>query len=86
MGRIEWDEWNEEKRKVRDAKEKDRMTYAANMITDLGYPCRWDQLTKCLSFEYKGATVKFFPFTGWHTGKTIKDGRGLNRLLKQIKV
>ena len=29
--------------------------------------------------------VKFFPYSGWHTGKSIKDGRGIENLLKQLK-
>ena len=29
--------------------------------------------------------VKFFPYSGWHTGKSITDGRGLDNLLKQLK-
>lgn len=37
-----------------------------------------------LEFEWLGATIKFWPYSGWHTGKTIKDGRGFANLLKQI--
>lgn len=36
-------------------------------------------------FNHKGENVVFFPYSGWHTGKTIKDGRGFKNLLKQIK-
>lgn len=39
---------------------------------------------KELQFEYDGSLIKFFPFTGWATGKTIKDGRGFKNLLSQI--
>ena len=38
-----------------------------------------------LQFEYKGSVVKFYPYTGWASGKTIKDGRGLDHLLNQLK-
>lgn len=38
-----------------------------------------------IEFEYKGHIVKYFPYSGWATGKTIKDGRGLDNLLKQLK-
>lgn len=38
-----------------------------------------------LSFVWKDATVLFYPYTGWHSGKTIKDGRGIENLLKQLK-
>ena len=37
-----------------------------------------------LSFEFKNCLILFYPYSGWATGKTIKDGRGLKNLLKQI--
>lgn len=40
---------------------------------------------KMIEFEYKGHSIKYFPYSGWATGKTIKDGRGLNNLIKQLK-
>lgn len=33
----------------------------------------------------QNSKVKFFPYSGWATGKDIKDGRGLTKLLKQLK-
>lgn len=30
-------------------------------------------------------TIKFWPYSGWHTGKDIEDGRGFDHLIKQIK-
>lgn len=36
-------------------------------------------------FIWKDETIMFFPYTGWHTGKSIKDGRGLMELLNQLK-
>lgn len=38
-----------------------------------------------IKFIWKDEVVTFFPYSGWHTGKTIKDGRGLSKLLKQLK-
>lgn len=38
-----------------------------------------------LEFEYKGKTVSYFPYSGWATGQSIKDGRGLDNLLNQLK-
>lgn len=29
--------------------------------------------------------VHFYPYSGWHTGKSINDGRGWNNLYNQIK-
>jgi len=36
-------------------------------------------------FIFKNEKCFFYPYSGWHTGKTIKDGRGLQNLLKQLK-
>jgi len=38
-----------------------------------------------LEFMFKGAKVKYFPFTGWASGKSIKDGRGFKNLINQLK-
>lgn len=67
------------------AKEKNRCEYAANRIVELGYHCKWDNDNKCLMFVFKESVVRFFPYTGWFSGVTVTDGRGLNNLLKQIK-
>lgn len=39
-----------------------------------------------LEFEYKGNTIKFWPYSGWHTGKGIKDGRGFGELLRKLGI
>lgn len=65
------------------AQEPERMLFAKKQIESLGYLVfQLDQNT--LIFQYNDHDIKFYPFTGWATGKTIKDGRGLNNLLKQI--
>jgi hypothetical protein len=38
-----------------------------------------------LEFEWKGNTIKLWPYSGWHSGKGIKAGRGIDKLLKQLK-
>lgn len=38
-----------------------------------------------IRFTHKGETVTYFPYSGWATGKSIKDGRGLQKLLRQLK-
>jgi len=37
-----------------------------------------------LRFMYKQQIIRYFPYSGWASGGSIKDGRGLNHLLKQI--
>lgn len=61
-----------------------RLEHAIMEITNLGL--KITSITqKMIEFEFKGSTVMFYPYSGWATGKTIKDGRGLNNLLKQLK-
>ena len=41
--------------------------------------------TTQLRFMFRGSPVLFYPYSGWHTGKTIKDGRGFKNLINQLK-
>jgi hypothetical protein len=61
-----------------------RMQFACEAIASLGYPITYLDETR-LEFEFKGEKVKLFPYSGWHTGKSIQDGRGLQKLLNQLK-
>jgi hypothetical protein len=38
-----------------------------------------------LRFVFNGSLVKFWPYSGWHSGKSIKDGRGFSNLLRQLR-
>lgn len=60
-----------------------RMQYAIDKFTELGFEIEVNNTTIC--FNFSGNLIKLFPYTGWHTGKGIKYGRGLNNLLKQLK-
>jgi hypothetical protein len=64
--------------------EPKRMEFAKKEIERLGYAITYQDATR-LEFVYADAVIKFFPYSGWHSGKTIKDGRGIHNLLKQIK-
>jgi hypothetical protein len=59
------------------------MDVAKAAIAKLGFKYIADETTIC--FTYDGHQVKFFPYSGWHTGKSIKDGRGIEKLLAQLK-
>lgn len=82
----EWREITEFFKKIRAGKEAERAVYAANKLTDMGFVVTWDSSHKCLEFRYKDARVRFYPYKGWFTGKTVKDGRGLQNLIKQLQV
>ncbi len=64
--------------------EPKRMEYAKKEIEKLGYAVTQIGDTK-LQFEYKGYPIHFYPYSRWHSGRTIKDARGIKELLKQIK-
>lgn len=61
-----------------------RIEYAVERIKLLGYDIVYQDDTS-IKFMYKGHIVTFFPYSGWATGKTIRDCRGLSKLLKQIE-
>lgn len=61
-----------------------RLRTAINEIQKLGLTII-NCTDKMIEFEYKGQPVKYFPYSGWATGKTIKDGRGLMNLINQLK-
>lgn len=65
--------------------EPKRMEYATQQLHAAGIKSVFAVTDKCLEFDFKGEKIKFFPYSGWATGKTIKDGRGIHNLLKQIK-
>lgn len=71
---------DEEKKQLQE----ERKNFALESIVNAGFDVHFETDSE-LRFMHKGQEVKFFPYTGWHTGKSIKDGRGLKNLLKQIK-
>lgn len=60
------------------------MDYAVEKLAELNISATRISDTE-LEFEWKGNAIKFWPYSGWHTGKGIKDGRGLQKLLDQLK-
>lgn len=61
-----------------------RLEYAYEEIKKRGFNIHYHSDTR-LKFMYKENEITIFPYTGWFTGKGIKDGRGINNLLKQLK-
>lgn len=62
----------------------ERMTYGKEQIKINGYEIIYEDEVE-LRFLFKNELVKFYPYSGWHTGKSITDGRGIKKLLSQIK-
>ena len=61
-----------------------RIAKAVDSIESLGLRVSYKDSTK-IKFDFRGSCVTYFPYSGWATGKTIQDGRGLANLLKQLK-
>ena len=72
---------NQERQKELEPK---RLQYAKEQIEKLGLVIKEIDNTK-IQFEYKGNTITLFPYSGWHSGKGIVAGRGIDKLLKQLK-
>ena len=64
--------------------EPKRIAFAKQEIEALGYKVELLGNTG-IQFEFKGSIIKYYPYSGWATGSTIKDGRGLKNLLNQIQ-
>lgn len=63
--------------------EPKRMQYAKEELMRLGLTFKAND--KVIEFFHKGEMVRLYPYSGWHTGKSIVDGRGINNLIKQLK-
>lgn len=75
MGRIDKERQNE--------LQPIRMQIAIESLKSKGVTIHFEDDTS-LKFMFKGNEITFFPYSGWHTGKGIKDGRGIKNLLKQL--
>lgn len=64
--------------------EPKRMEFAINVIKHLSLDITFQDKTT-LKFMFNGNEITLYPYSGWHTGKGIKSGRGIENLLKQLK-
>lgn len=60
-----------------------RMLKAKDEITKLGFRIIKES-NVAIQFVFKGSVITYFPYSGWASGKSIKDGRGLENLLNQL--
>lgn len=63
--------------------EPQRIQEAVFQIASKGYEIQEVDNTT-VTFLFKGNLIKYHAYSGWASGKGIKDGRGLKNLLKQI--
>lgn len=63
----------------------DRLNFAIKLFKENGIShSEYDQQAKSIKVDHNGQTVTFYPYTGWFTGKSVVDGRGVKNLIKQI--
>lgn len=62
-----------------------RIRIAIHKLSELGILLDEVDDTKIV-FHFNCEKITFYPYSGWHTGKSIQDGRGLDNLLKQLTV
>ena len=60
-----------------------RMEYAKQKIQEKGFEIH-EENSLYIKFVYRESEITFYPYSGWATGKTIKDGRGINNLISQL--
>jgi len=60
-----------------------RMASTARKLEEMGFNVTSIGGTR-LEFNYKNQRVRFYPYSGWFSGKSVEDGRGFKNLLKQL--
>lgn len=64
--------------------EPKRMAFAIKALEKAGFnPIKVNESK--IEFNYLDEVISFWSYSGWHSGKSIKDGRGIENLLKQLK-
>ena len=69
--------------KRQTALEPERLEHAVKALAKKGITAIVQNDTT-ITFMHKSKIVYFYPYSGWATGSTINDGRGLENLLKQL--
>lgn len=64
--------------------EPKRMEFAKNAIIKLGLEIVSENQTTIV-FIFNKEKITLFPYSGYHSGKSITDGRGIEKLIKQLK-
>lgn len=62
----------------------ERMKFAQKAIANMGYTLNVISENE-IQFVHRGEVVKLFPYSGWFSGKSVKDGLGIANLLTQLK-
>lgn len=61
-----------------------RIQTAIMQLSKRGYTVSHIEGAASVSFVHRGKKVTYWPYSGWASGATIQDGRGLKKLLAQL--
>lgn len=81
---VSLESFKKQKKEERREITKDRKEYVVNQLIAAGVKPLQVYEKHC-EFYHKGEKVTHWYYTGWHAGKSIQDGRGISKLLKQIR-
>lgn len=68
----------------RGNREPGRKEYVMKALRERGYAPEWNDADRAVRFSYKGNIVTVWPYKGYFSGKGVKDGRGIRKLLNQL--
>lgn len=63
--------------------QKEKLFEAQEKLLGIGIDLTYESDSE-VRFIHKGSVVSYFTYSGWFSGKSVKDGRGLNNLIKQL--
>lgn len=61
-----------------------RMKFAQKVLSHMGYEIKIISENE-IQFIHQNETIKLFPYSGWFSGKSVKDRRGIGKLIIQLK-
>lgn len=64
--------------------EAERLAYCKSLLIAAGFDITKETEIE-LHFKFKNETIRLFPYSGWFTGKSVIDGRGIKKLMEQIQ-
>ena len=68
----------------REAKlQPERLKYCLGELEQNGFVITYKDYSR-LEFMFEGSKITLWPYSGWFSGKGIKDGRGFKNLMEQI--
>lgn len=77
---MNWEHFKDERKE----KEAQRMEFAKTELAKHSKEIIEENETT-LIISHNGQRIKFFPYTGYFNGKGIAGGRGIKKLIEQIK-